>query len=149
MKKSLMAMSLLLCSVLLITGCGNNAEEENGEKANYAFGVPTTESPTNYKDVLKENDTNVLLKLKDEKLSVCIYVNEKLECFEANNVETEKEHLKNVLGAENYRDFGAYATSTNEEFSCNIYDEDIVNCTDETTGHQCTVNGDYTHCKTR
>ena len=54
MKKSLMVMSLLLCSVFMITGCGNNTEEESGEKANYAFGVPTTESSTNYKDVMKD-----------------------------------------------------------------------------------------------
>ena len=149
MKKNLMIMSLLLCSVFMITGCKNNTEEENGEKANYAFGVPTTESSTNYKDVMKDNDTNVLLKLKDEKISVCIYVNKKLECFEANNAETEKEHLKSVLGTENYRDFGAYATSSNEEFSCNVYEEDIVICTDEKTGRQCAINGDNTHCKTR
>ena len=65
MKKSLMIMSLLLCSVLMVTGCGNNTEEENGEKANYAFGIPTTESSTNYKDVIKRlwnryNQNNIL-----------------------------------------------------------------------------------------
>ena len=149
MKKKFKKIILFGVLVICLTGCGNNTEEEHEEKANYAFGVPTTESSTNYKDVMNENDTKVLLKLKDEKVSVCIYVNKKLECFEANNAETEKEHLKSVLGTENYRDFGAYATSSNEEFSCNVYEEDIVICTDEKTGRQCAINGDNTHCKTR
>ena len=105
-------------------------EEEPEETAYYEYGLPTTESSTNYQDVI--TSVNVFAKLQGEQLSVCIYKNNTLECFKNNNYEEEVVHLQNVFGADSCDsidvDYGPGVECGDDDFVCRVYSNGIVYC---------------------
>jgi len=104
--------------------------------AYYAFGLPTTESSTDYQSVMTSSGSKVVVKLEDEKLSVCIYRNNTLECL------YNKEHILNVFGVDNCNP-NSEAECSDAEFACTYYPGvDVINCRDYASDHYCDVYSD-------
>jgi len=103
----------------------------------YEFGEPTTSSTTDYTTLNK----NIFVRLSSggEK-SLCIIYNDNLECFK-NNYDEEKEHIVNVLGANNCKESSAIECSTTE-FNCAIYSGGWVSCYSNVSSQVCDVYDD-------
>lgn len=101
----------------------------------YEFGKPTTLSPTNYLDV----KSKVFVKLEEQQLSVCIYRNNKLECFKNNNYNEELTHLKNIFGSDNCMVFDESIGCNDDNFSCNVYQNGEVFCVNLNNSYSCDV----------
>ena len=108
----------------------------------YAFGLPTIESSTNYNDVIASSGSNTFVQLEDEKLSVCVYRNNTLECFKNNNYEEEAEHLKQVFGETNcsMNNSGVYCGI--DSFKCDAYSNGRVCCSANNASYYCNIESD-------
>ena len=95
--------------------------------AYYAFSMTTTESSTNYQDVITESGSNVFVKLEEEQLSLCIYENDGLECFKNGNYEEESVHLQNVFGADSCST-DDYVICNDDNFSITAHSDGSVSC---------------------
>ena len=108
----------------------------------YAFGLPDTTSPTNYNDVIASSGINTFIQLDGEQLSICIYRNDTLECFENNNYEEEAEHLKQVFGVGSCSLNSTSISCSDDAFNCNAYSNGSIGCYAGTAGHYCSVFSD-------
>lgn len=128
MKKRLLI--LLVTVALLTTACGK-------EQVYYEFGMPTKDSTTNYEELVEKTGLSTFVKSENGELSVCIYRDEKLDCFKSINSSDDEEgfweelkHLENVFGADKCMAAGG-------EFYC---DDEFYNCSISTNGRiLCTV----------
>ena len=137
---------ILMAIALVFTGCTKDANESK-ELAYYAFDLPTTESSTNYQDVIKESGSNTFLKLEGEQLSICIYRNDTLECFKNNNYEEESIHLQNVFAANFCSSSSSSVNCHDDTFSCLVTDYGRVHCHDLVSNLYCSINSDgYVRC---
>jgi len=123
-----------------------NNETGKMEISYYAFGLPTTSSTTNYREVITESGSNVFVKLQGEQLSLCIYRNNALECFKHGNYAEESVHIQNVFGA------GLCYSQSNPPgvncdtvtFECSVNSWWGMDCTDQQSGHSCSIGYDGT-----
>ena len=113
----------------------------------YAFGLPTTSSSTDYQSVITESGSNVIAKLENGQLSVCMFINETLECFKNNNYAEESVHLQNVLGAacnvtvDSNDDNIVFCLGT--DFTSNVTETaGTVTCRDNVNSHSCYLESD-------
>lgn len=151
MKKTIALIMLIILPTLI--GCNkeidNNSYSENEEKSNtilYEFGLPTNESSIDYNEVITNNYSNTIIKLENEQLSVCIYINNTLECFKNNNFEEEKSHFKTVFGSKNCELESSNVWCNNSNFSCNIYSNGDISCADYINGRLCMINDNMVDC---
>lgn len=109
----------------------------------FAFGNPTTSSSTDYSSVMKSNSTNVLMRLNNSVLNVCIYINNSLKCMDASNAETT---LSSIMGSSSCTDttggnmfINAQGRKcSNSSFSCSIFSKyNYVECSDLTNNKSC------------
>ena len=93
-------------------------------------------SSTDYSSVLKSNNTNVLMRLNNNVLDVCIYINNSLKCMNASNAETT---LRSIMGSSSCTDIGGFNSfintagrkCSNSSFSCSIYKyANYLDCSD-------------------
>lgn len=102
--------------------------EKPNTYTHYEFGNPTEVSTTNYKDIMNSNNTNIFIQLASGQLSVCIYINDALECFKNNNYENEISHLNKVFGDSNCSYVNSYYRCTISNFACNLFDYGSIHC---------------------
>ena len=110
----------------MLTHCPDGYECVKTITGNFAFGKPTTSSSTDYSSVLKSNNTNVLMRLNNSELNVCIYINNSLKCMDASNAETT---LSSIMGSSSCTDIAGFNSfintsgrkCSNSSFSCSIY----------------------------
>ena len=102
----------------------------------FEFGTPTTESTTDYTTLGK----NVFTGLgEDNSIGVCIYKNEKLECFKNNNFEEESTHLVNVFGEEICLVDNTHVNCNDIDFTCAVSSDGHVSCGDIESVYYCDV----------
>lgn len=95
---------VILIAIFLLTGCTKGIELEG--TAYYAFGKYANneelknDSKPEYEKVIRKNESNVIVKLENEVLSVCIFKDDKLECFKNTDFENDSKHLQEVFGNE-------------------------------------------------
>lgn len=139
MKKSLIALILIIATLITIVILLNDKEESVEQKvtAYYEFGKPTTLSSTNYLDVL--NKSKVFVKLEEQQLLLCIYRNNTLECFKNNNYEEEHTHLKNIFSDNNCMPYSEGVGCNDDNFACNVYQNGEVFCVNLNNSYSCDV----------
>ena len=117
----------------------------------YAFGVPTTSSTTNHKDVVNSSGSRVFMKLEGTQYSMCIYVNNTLECFKNNNYTDEKQHMLNVFGTSNCVIYDTYIDCGMTGYACDIGSDGYIICSDVTSsGYVCEMNASgWMNCRAR
>lgn len=118
----------------------------------FAFGNPTTSSSTDYSSVLKSNNTNVLMRLNNSVLNICIYINNSLKCMDASNAETT---LSSIMGSSSCTDTtggngfinAPGKKCSNSSFSCSIFPRyNYVECSDLINKKSCNTGYRlYTH----
>ena len=120
----------------MLTHCPDGYECVEIITGNFAFGKPTTSSSTDYSSVLKSNNTNVLMRLNNSELNVCIYINNSLKCMNASNAETT---LSSIMGSSSCTNIGGFNSfintsgkkCSNSSFSCSIYKySNYLECSD-------------------
>ncbi len=103
----------------------------------FEFGNPTTSSTQDYTTINK----NVFAGLDTSgNKGVCIKKNG-ITCFQANNVEFELKHAKDVFGestCSNYSSYG-YWKCTGSDYYCYVYDDGHVRCDSNTDSSYCNV----------
>lgn len=119
---------------------------------NFAFGNPTTSSSTDYSSVLKSNNTNVLMRLNNSVLNICIYINNSLKCMDASNAEST---LSSIMGSSSCTDTtggngfinAPGKKCSNSSFSCSIFPRyNYVECSDLINKKSCNTGYKlYTH----
>lgn len=139
MKKLLLVLSV---GISLI-GCNKqNVDLNETKQIYYEFGQPTASSSVNYQDVIESSNSKVFVKSEKGDLSVCIYINKVLECFENDNYNKEITHLENVIGKSNCNLDEAGVHCLDGDFYCDVYFDDNVYCLDITNSHDCTIDSD-------
>jgi len=139
MKKVLLVLSV---GILLIGCTKQKVELKEKEEIYYEFGKPTTSSSVNYQDVIESSNSKVFVKSDNGDLSVCIYINKVLECFENDNYDEEITHLESVIGKSNCNLDDAGVHCLDGDFYCDVYFNDKVYCLDIMNSHDCTIESD-------
>lgn len=139
MKKLLI---VLLFGILLIGCAKQNVDLNEKEKIYYEFGQPTTSSSLNYQDIIESSNSKVFVKSENDNLSVCIYINKVLECFENDNYNVEIPHLESVIGKDNCNLDEAGVHCLDGDFYCDVYFDNKVYCLDIMNSHDCTIDSD-------
>jgi len=128
---------IFIVVILLATACETKKEED---KKYYDFGMPTIESQTNYQNVIESSGSNTFVKLEGEKLSICIYKNNKLECFEYDNYEEESVHIQNVFGDDKCDPLISSVSCYDGVFRCVIRSNRVIQCFDTEHLHNCYID---------
>ena len=75
---------------------------------------------------------------------ICMYRNNKLNCFKTNNYNYEKEHVRQVFSDGNCQTGDHKIDCDDGDYQCAIYDDGYVDCIDYISHKGCSVEPDGT-----
>lgn len=109
----------------------------------YAFGNPTTSSPTNYRKIVNQGHKVFVALYSDGSKAACSVINEKLGCFKngASNWTNNKSNIQAFFSGDN-----CTVTSTNvlcfkDDIECEVSKSGYVFCGDYIANDGCDVDG--------
>ena len=115
----------------------------NSKITTYDFGPPTSSIPVDFQEAIKFSGSHNFIRKQGNQFSVCIYKNGGLSCFKNNNYLNEKAHLKELFGENNCVEYNNYYSCTNNySFTCEVYSNGYVYCSDDSIFSQRSVESD-------